>query len=401
MKKPKNMISLFKVFMNDNAGEEVNKILYSGFIGQGKKVEEFEDLLKNYFRNYLVLTSNAATSAEHLALHLLKNPSVNKISSDNSGIRNVTDSHWPGINPGDEVLTTPLTCTATNWPILANGLNIKWVDVDPNTCNMDLDDLARKITPKTKAIMVVHWGGYPLDLDKLKEIQNKASSIIGFKPAIIEDCAHSLGSSYKGKKIGNHGNICTFSFQAIKHLTTGDGGALVVPHKDLYDRGKLLRWYGIDRETNSKDFRCEDDIKEWGYKFHMNDINATIGISNFDKVTEELINRNIENANFYNEKLKGIDGVELMENSKDRQSSYWIYTIKVKNRDRFMDYMRDCNIMVSRVHERNDKHSCVSQYKTILPNLEKLVEEMICIPCGWWVTNEEREYIVDSIKKGW
>jgi dTDP-4-amino-4,6-dideoxygalactose transaminase len=401
MKKPKNMISLFKVFMNDNAGEEVNKILYSGFIGQGKKVEEFEDLLKNYFRNYLVLTTNAATSAEHLALHLLKNPSVNKISSDNSGIRNVTDSHWPGINPGDEVLTTPLTCTATNWPILANGLNIKWVDVDPNTCNMDLDDLARKITPKTKAIMVVHWGGYPLDLDKLKEIQNKASSIIGFKPAIIEDCAHSLGSSYKGKKIGNHGNICTFSFQAIKHLTTGDGGALVVPHKDLYDRGKLLRWYGIDRETNSKDFRCEDDIKEWGYKFHMNDINATIGISNFDKVTEELINRNIENANFYNEKLKGIDGVELMENSKDRQSSYWIYTIKVKNRDRFMDYMRDCNIMVSRVHERNDKHSCVSQYKTILPNLEKLVEEMICIPCGWWVTNEEREYIVDSIKKGW
>jgi dTDP-4-amino-4,6-dideoxygalactose transaminase len=262
MKKPKNMISLFKVFMNDNAGEEVNKILYSGFIGQGKKVEEFEDLLKNYFRNYLVLTTNAATSAEHLALHLLKNPSVNKISSDNSGIRNLTDSHWPGINPGDEVLTTPLTCTATNWPILANGLNIKWVDVDPNTCNMDLDDLARKITPKTKAIMVVHWGGYPLDLDKLKEIQNKASSIIGFKPAIIEDCAHSLGSSYKGKKIGNHGNICTFSFQAIKHLTTGDGGALVVPHKDLYDRGKLLRWYGIDRETNSKDFRCEDDIKD-------------------------------------------------------------------------------------------------------------------------------------------
>jgi len=401
MKKPKNMISLFKVFMNDNAGEEVNKILYSGFIGQGKKVEEFEDLLKNYFRNYLVLTTNAATSAEHLALHLLKNPSVNKISSDNSGIRNVTDSHWPGINPGDEVLTTPLTCTATNWPILANGLNIKWVDVDPNTCNMDLDDLARKITPKTKAIMVVHWGGYPLDLDKLKEIQNKASSIIGFKPAIIEDCAHSLGSSYKGKKIGNHGNICTFSFQAIKHLTTGDGGALVVPHKDLYDRGKLLRWYGIDRETNSKDFRCEDDIKEWGYKFHMNDINATIGISNFDKVTGELINRNIENANFYNEKLKGVEGVELMENSKDRQSSYWIYTIKVKNRDRFMDHMRDCNIMVSRVHERNDKHSCVSQYKTILPNLEKLVEEMICIPCGWWVTNEEREYIVDSIKKGW
>ena len=398
MKKPKEIISLFKVFVDENVGEEVKKVLYSGFIGQGQKVEEFETLLKNYFRNYLVLTVNAATSAEHLALHLLKNPAVSQHTID--GIAS-TSSHWPGINPGDEILTTPLTCTATNWPILANGFKIKWVDVDPNTCNMDLDDLARKITPKTKAIMVVHWGGYPVDLDKLSDIQEKAAKIIGFKPAIIEDCAHAFGSTYRGKKIGNHGNICTFSFQAIKHLTTGDGGALVVPHKDLYDRGKLLRWYGIDRETNSKDFRCEDDIKEWGFKFHMNDINATIGINNFRKVTEKLLERNVENANFYNENLKGVEGVELMENKSDRQSTYWIYTIKVKNRDRFMDHMRDCNIMVSRVHERNDKHTCVSEYKTLLPNLEKLVDEMICIPCGWWVTPEEREYIVQCIKKGW
>jgi dTDP-4-amino-4,6-dideoxygalactose transaminase len=398
MKKPKEIIPLFKVFVDENVGEEVSKVLYSGFIGQGQKVEEFETLLKNYFRNYLVLTVNAATSAEHLALHLLKNPAVSQHTID--GIAS-TSSHWPGINPGDEILTTPLTCTATNWPILANGFKIKWVDVDPNTCNMDLDDLARKITPKTKAIMVVHWGGYPVDLDKLSDIQEKAEKIIGFKPAIIEDCAHAFGSTYKGKKIGNHGNICTFSFQAIKHLTTGDGGSLVVPHKDLYDRGKLLRWYGIDRETNSKDFRCEDDIKEWGFKFHMNDINATIGINNFRKVTEKLLERNVENANFYNENLKGVEGVELMENKSDRQSTYWIYTIKVKNRDRFMDHMRDCNIMVSRVHERNDKHTCVSEYKTLLPNLEKLVDEMICIPCGWWVTPEEREYIVQCIKKGW
>lgn len=398
MNKPKNVIPLFKVFMSENVDKEISKILYSGFIGQGKKVEEFESLLKNYFRNYLVLTTNSATSAEHLALHLLKAPSVN---NKFIGGFATYQSSWPGMEPGDEVLTTPLTCTATNWPILANGFRIKWVDVDPNTCNMDLDDLARKITPKTKAIMGVHWGGYPLDLDKIKDIQTTANKIIGFKPALIEDCAHSLGSTYKGKKIGNHENICTFSFQAIKHLTTGDGGALVVPHKELYDRGKLLRWYGIDRETNSKDFRCEDDIKEWGFKFHMNDINATIGIGNFTKVTEELILKNIENANFYNSSLKDVDGVELMECLDDRQSSYWIYTIKVKNRDRFMDYMRDCNIMVSRVHERNDKHTCVSEFKTILPNLENLVKEMICIPCGWWVSQEERDYIVSCIKKGW
>jgi dTDP-4-amino-4,6-dideoxygalactose transaminase len=398
MKKPKSIIPLFKVFVDDSVSEEVTKVLYSGFIGQGPKVEEFEGLLKNYLRNYLVVTTNAATSAEHLAIHLLKNQAIHNAFID--GVASYK-SQWPGINPGDEILTTPLTCTATNWPILANGFKIKWVDVDPLTCNMDLDDLARKITPKTKAIMVVHWGGYPIDLTRLSEIQEEASKIIGFKPAIIEDCAHAFGSTYRGKKIGNHGNICTFSFQAIKHLTTGDGGALVLPHKELYDRAKLLRWYGIDRETNSKDFRCEDDIKEWGYKFHMNDINATIGINNFNTVTEKLIQRNIDNANFYNSELEGIDGVQLMENKDDRQSTYWIYTIRVKNRDRFMDHMRECNIMVSRVHERNDKHTCVKEYKTLLPNLEKLVDEMICIPCGWWVTDEDREYIVECIKKGW
>ena len=345
--KPKNIIPLFKVFMSEDVLKPLNEVLMSGFIGQGQKVEEYEQTLINYFRNYLLVTTNAATSATHLSMRLLKNSS----------------GEWPGLNEGDEVLATPLTCTATNWPILANNLKIKWVDVDPATCNMDLDDLARKITPKTKVILPVHWGGYPNDLDKIKKIQEIAKYNVGFKPTVVEDCAHSFGSEYKGKKLGNHGNICFFSTQAIKHFTTADGGILILPHKELYDRAKLLRWYGIDRETNSKDFRCEDDIAEWGYKFHMNDINATIGLNNFPHIEEKVISRHIENAKYYNEQLKDVSGVELMENKSDRKSSYWIYTLKVDDRDKFMDHMRDCNIMVSRVHERNDKHSCVKEFK--------------------------------------
>ncbi len=399
MKKPKNIIPLFKVFMSEDVIEPLNKVLLSGYIGQGPKVEEYEQMLKDYFRNHLLATTNAATSAAHLAFRLLENK---KDSIEIfQGVGGVSKTKWPGLEDGDEVLVTPLTCTATNWPALANGLKLKWVDVDPNTCNMDLEDLARKITPKTKVILPVHWGGYPNDLDKLKEIQDKAEIMNGFRPAIIEDCAHSFGSEYKGKKLGNHGNICFYSTQAIKHFTTGDGGFLILPHKELYDRTKNLRWFGIDRETNSKDFRCEDDISEWGYKFNMNDINATIGLHNFPHVQKEVIDKHIDNAEYYNEALKNVDGVELLENKKDRKSSYWIYTIKVKNRDLFMEHMRDCNIMVSRVHERNDKHSCVREFKTQLPNLDKLVEEMICIPNGWWVTQEEREYIVNCIKKGW
>ena len=404
MKVRENIIPLFKVYMSEKSAEEVSKILMSGYIGQGDKVEEFENILKKYFQHPNVVTTNSATSAEHLAIHMIKRPEKNIESYHGVCFE---EKEWDGIGHDDEILTTPLTCTATNWPILANGIKLKWVDVDPHTCNMNLDDLERKITPKTKAIMVVHWGGYPIDLDKLKTIQYNTKKLYGFKPAIIEDCAHAFGSSYKGKKIGsygdetNPGNICTFSFQAIKHLTTVDGGCITFPHKNQVRRAKLLRWYGIDRESNRKDFRCESDISEFGFKFHMNDINATIGINNFSDVTENLIQKNIDNADFYNKELKDIPGVTLLENKSDRQSSYWIYTIKVERQSDFVRKMKECNIMVSRVHERNDIHSCVSEFRCHLPSLDKLVKEMICIPVGWWVTPEDRQYIVDCIKEGW
>ena len=158
-------IPLFKVYMSENAPEEVTKVLKSGFIGQGSKVDEFESKLKEFFKSDYVATTNAATSAEHLALHLLKKPEMNIEVFNGLASK---ENHWNGLEDGDEVLATPLTCTATNFPILANNLKIKWVDIDPNTLNIDLDDLSRKITSKTKVIFLVHWGGYPVDLDKLK-----------------------------------------------------------------------------------------------------------------------------------------------------------------------------------------------------------------------------------------
>ena len=393
----KNNIPLFKVFMSDSVTEKVSEVLKSGFIGQGPVVENFEENLKQYFRHDKLVSLNSATSAEHLALHLLKKP--NKFLKGIDGYGQY-ESTWPGIEIGDEVLTTPLTCTATNWPILANNFNIKWVDVNPKTLNMDLDDLARKITPKTKVIFIVHWGGYPIDLDKLKQIQEQSYRLYGFKPAIIEDCAHAMGSKYKNKYIGTHGNICTFSLQAIKHITSGDGGLLFLPHDDLYKRAKLLRWYGIDRDGNRKDFRCESDISEWGFKFHMNDINASIGNENFKHV-DEITGKHKDNAKFYDKELKNVNGIELLERNKDMESSFWIYSILVEDRDNFQRYMSEKGIATSQVHERNDIHSCVREYKSILPNLDSTIKKVSSIPVGWWVSKEEREYIVDCIKKGW
>ena len=194
-------IPLFKVFMAppEELDGPLLSVIHSGKVTQGPKVEEFEAALREYFSHQHVLTLNSATSGLHLALHLLQ-----KADGPN----------WPGLQPEvDEVLTCPLTCTATNWPILANRLRIKWVDADPKTANMCLDDLEAKLSPTTKVIMIVHWGGVPANLDRIARIQQTCFQKFGFIPHVIEDCAHSMGAEHQGRKLGTHGNICVYSLQ--------------------------------------------------------------------------------------------------------------------------------------------------------------------------------------------
>lgn len=375
------MIPLFKVHMNENAAIESSKILNSGYITQGTQVDKFENALQKKFNNNRILTLNSATAGLTLAIRLLK-----KYTND-----------------GDVVLSTPLTCTATNWAILANNLKIKWIDTDPNTCNIDLDDLKSKLSPKTKIIMLVHWGGYPVNLDKLNDVRDYCYQKYGFRPWVVEDCAHAFGAKYNNKLLGNHGNICVYSFQAIKELTTIDGGCIILPNDDLYDRCKLLRWYGIDRDRRNykkTDFRLEHDIAEWGYKAHMNDVNATIGLCNIGDI-DENVNKRRENAKYFKDKLKDVKGIELLSEEDECLSAYWLFTIKIKNnrKQEFMDYMNnERKIMVSQVHNRNDIHSCISDSVCNLPQLDELEKEIVCIPVGWWLTQENREYILESIK---
>ena len=377
-------IPLFKVFISEDVLKPVCEVLMSGFVGQGVKVDEFELKLQNYLGNKFVLTTNSGTSANHLALHLLGQP---------------FDS-WPGMSLGDEVLATPLTCTATNWPIVANGYNIKWVDIDPKTCNLDLADLESKLSRKTKIISLVHWGGNPVDLDRVKIIQDISFEKYGFRPIVIEDCAHAFGAKYKGENLGNHGNLAFYSFQAIKHFTAVDGGLICLPNSDLYKRAKLGRWYGIDRESDRKDFRCEEDIPEWGFKFHMNDVNATIGIHNLPHI-RGIVDRHHSNANFFQKNLREIPGVTLLSRPAENYSADWIYTIRAERRDDLIKKLAGMGVASSRVHERNDKHTCVAPYAADLPGLDLISKDMLCIPNGWWLSEEDRDFILKCIKEGW
>ncbi len=382
------MLSLFKVFMSEDVLQPVNKILMSGQLTQGPKVVEFEEELKKYIDNKYILTLNSATAGLTLALRLLKNPD--------------TSTNWPGFDDSTDLVLTPaLTCFATTAAILSNNVNIRWLDSDLNTANICLNDLKKKLNDKTKIIYLVHWGGNPVDLDELDKICNEHYNKYGFKPMVVEDCAHSFGAEYNGYKIGSNKNICVFSLQAIKHLTTGDGGIITLPNEGLYNRCKLLRWYGIDRDKRNykgKDFRLENDITEYGYKFHMNDINATIGLYNLPHM-DKLLEINRRNAALFDEKLKDISSIKLIKTNPNAKSAYWLYTIRVMNskKQEFMEKMKEANIMTSQVHNRNDINSCVSDFEEPLPNLDVLEKELVCIPVGWWLEEKDIEYIIDNI----
>jgi dTDP-4-amino-4,6-dideoxygalactose transaminase len=375
------MIPLFKVFMSEDVKEPLLKTLYSGQITQGPRVEEFEENLRKVFNYPYIVTLNSATSGLVLAIRLIKDTFAK------NGIP---------FSENDEILSVPLTCMATNIPILTNNVRIKWVDVDKETGLIDLADLENKITNHTKVIMFVHWGGYPVDLDKINKILDRKEAEIGFRPRIIEDCAHAFLSEYKEKKVGATGNYAVFSLQAIKHLTTCDGGLLFCPDEETYEKAKLLRWYGIDRNKRNykgKDFRLEADVSDWGYKFHMNDMNATIGTFNLPHIPA-LIEKNRSNALYFDTHIKNPKIKNYQPYSEVYKSSYWLYTVLVDNKYEFIEYMKENGIMVSQVHQRNDVHSCFKDFRTVLPNLDEIEKKLICIPVGWWITDEDRNHIV-------
>lgn len=370
--------------MSKDVGEPLLQTLYSGMITQGQKVEEFESNLSSLFDYPYILTLNSATSGLTMAMRMIKDDFVSR------GIPFSDD---------DEVLTTPLTCMATNVPILANKMKLRWVDVDKSTGLIDLEDLEKKITSNTKIIIFVHWGGYPVNLDKLNAILDKKEKELGFRPQVIEDCAHAFLSEYKGKKLGTTGNYAVFSLQAIKHLTTGDGGLLFCPSKESYDAAKLLRWYGIDRSKRNykgKDFRLEADVTDWGYKFHMNDVNATIGLHNLPYIKDN-IEKIRKNAEYYDTHIQNPNITIVQPFQEEYKSSYWLYTVFVNEKAKFIEYMKERNVMVSQVHQRNDIHTCFKSFKSSLPNLDYVEQHIICIPVGWWVTDGEREQIVQHV----
>ena len=370
-------IPLFKVWMAEDAVEACSRTLRSGFVTQGPVVEEFEDRLRDILGSEYVLTLNSATSGLMLGTVLCN------------------------LQKNDTILACPLTCAATNWANYHSGCRIRWVDVDPATCNIDLSDLERKIDKTTRLVSFVHWAGVPVDLDILYGILDRKEAEFGTKIHVIQDCAHAFMSLYKGKPLCDDRSISVYSFQAIKHLTCGDGGAIVLPDRATYDRAKLLRWFGIDRDKRNferKDMRLEHDIAEPGFKYHMNDISASIGLGNLESVLDVTVPAHRRNAAFLREKLRGVTSVRLLR-ADDCDPSYWVYPLLVKDAHGFIAHMKNRGITASQVHRRNDVHTCVAQFRERLVNLDMIEERYVCIPCGWWLQQSDLERIVAAVRE--
>jgi dTDP-4-amino-4,6-dideoxygalactose transaminase len=361
-------IPLHKVFMADSVGPAVMRTLYSGYIGQGPIVDTFERELAARFGVSRVVTVNSGTSALHLACHM--------------AVDGTADA---------EIISSPMTCTATNMPIVCNGARIVWADVDPLSGSIDPKAIEQAITANTRAIMMVHWGGNPCDIDKICTIGHSNGI------PVIEDAAHALGTTYRGRPVGAHSDFVAFSFQAIKHVTAVDGGCLVCREPEDEARARLLRWYGIDREATAPgEVRDEIDVPEAGYKLHMNDVAATIGRENF-KQLDWLIARHRDNARFYDEAFRAANTIAVAPQNPDGASAYWLYTIHLDNRDEVMKGLRERGIGASKVHGRNDTLSAFAAFRRPLPRCEAFDRTHLCIPVGWWVSEQDRERVADCV----
>ena len=357
------MIPLFKVGMNDIAAERVATVLKSGFIGQGPVVEEFENELWRALRTKTrPVTVNSCTAAIDLALDII------------------------GIKPGgyDEVIATPQTCFASNVGAIHRGARIRWADIDPITGLIDPKSVQKLVNRNTKAILAVNWAGKLCDYKELK----------AFGVPVIEDAAHTWDTFGVGD--AERGDYICYSFQAIKFLTTGDGGILVCP-PDKENEARTLRWYGLDR-TKNESFRCTQDITKVGFKYHMNDINAVIGLANLGRADFSVLCSRRNSKEYIN----NVNNPLLTLPEWDETCSYWLFSMHVKAglKPHFTEYLEKNGIMSSPVHFRNDLYSSISKFKEQdLPGVTSFTETQICIPNGWWLTVTDVERIIKVLNE--
>ena len=372
--------------LDDDDIQAVVDILKSSHITQGQTTEDFGQALADFAGAKYGLAVSSGTAALHLSVTAL------------------------GIGPGDEVITTPMTFCATANAVLYQGADVKFVDIDEKTLNIDPDLIEEKITKHTKAIIPVDFCGHPANLPKIKEIADK------YNLKIIEDAAHSIGSTYthKGEKHycgdGIHADLCTYSFHAVKHITSGEGGAILTNDEEQYHKLSLLRKHGIDRREEM--FSEKDRIGSWiyemealGFNYRITDFQAALGISQLKKL-DAIKARRREIVNYYNDHFTNMEDLTLPYEDKNVDSNFHLYILQVKDNPRFdrydlFTYMQSKNyqpmVHYIPVHLLGYYKKRFGYKRSNFPVSEHFYDRAVSIPLYPSLTDTEVEKVVADI----
>jgi len=364
-------VVLFHPFVPEETAAKVAEVLSTRWIGQGPLVDAFEAEFETMVGKGKSLAVGSGTDALHLAYLLA------------------------GVGPGDEVICPVFTCTATNLPLLYIGAIPVFADIDPKTMNISPESIRSLITEKTKAIVTVDYGGLPCDYAEINAIAKE------FDLKVIDDAAHAIGAEYRDSQIGTLADFTTYSFQAIKHITTGDGGLLHVRDPEIAEKGKRLRWFGIDRKAKFSGIWA-NDITEIGFKYQMTDIGAAMGLAGLSHLPMVLSHRRKLLEKYENE-LHGISGLYNVgsESQEDRVHSAWLHTILVDSREELQTKLKSHGVESGQVHYRNDMYTVFGNYREYLTNMDAVESKYLVLPLHLKVSEKDVERICQIIKTGW
>jgi len=362
----KRLIEVFRPVIYEDSINEAVKTLRSGWIGAGPRVKEFEERFSRYVGSKYCVAVNSGTSALHIALRCLNLPKKG------------------------EIVTTPITYVSTIHTIIYERCIPRLADVERETGNISVEGIKEKLTDDTKAILCVHLGGYPCDLDKLRDL----ASTYGIP--LIEDCAHAIGSSYKGESIGT-GTLCCFSFSFPKPVTGVEGGAIVTSEPEYAERARILRNLGIKNEKERAVDR-QLHIKEVGFRYNWNDVMASIALKQLDHL--ELDNRRRKQiAERYLSELSDTKSAYLPRYKSDRNSSYFFVPLFFDRRDDLARKLYRRGIRSKVYFRRLDAYyDCNSER---LPNADWYGRHELTLPINVCITDEEIDYILKTIRSGW
>ena len=360
--------------INEQDIEAVVNVLKSDYLTTGPKIAEFERKVADYTgAKYAVAIANG-TAALHAACYAAR------------------------IGEGDEVITTPITFAASSNCVLYCGGTPVFADINPETYNISPEDIERKITPKTKAIIAVHFTGQPCEMEQIHAIAHK------YNLTVIEDGAHALGAEYQGKRVGTLSDMTTFSFHPVKHITTGEGGMILTNNPELYQRLKLFRTHGITREEElltKNDGPWYYEQLDLGYNYRITNIQCALGVSQMDRLPEFLEKRK-QIAKRYNEAFAANEQIQLPYQKEGCDNAWHLYVIRIKNgkRKEVFEKLRAAGIGVN-VHYipvyQHPYYRTHGYAEVTCPNAEEYYKECISLPMYPDLKEEEQEYVIKKV----